>query len=103
MDDEPAGHTWHEIVRDVLKRHQVKLVAYVPDNVLRPLIEGVHADPFFTAFDVSCHSSGTFEFDKRGLGLGLSVAKAFVEMHGGTLTVESVLQQGTTFTMELPV
>jgi sulfopyruvate decarboxylase alpha subunit len=50
MDDEPAGHAWHEIVRDVLKRHQVKLVAYVPDNVLRPLIEGVHADPFFTAF-----------------------------------------------------
>ena len=48
--DEEAPHTWHEIVRDVLKRHQVKLVAYVPDNVLRPLIEAIHADPFFTAF-----------------------------------------------------
>ncbi len=41
---------WHEIVRDVLKRHNVSLITYVPDNVLRPLIEGVHADPFFTAF-----------------------------------------------------
>jgi sulfopyruvate decarboxylase alpha subunit len=49
MDEEPQG-TWHGIVRDVLKRHQVKLVTYVPDNVLRPLIEGVHADPYFTAF-----------------------------------------------------
>jgi sulfopyruvate decarboxylase alpha subunit len=49
MDEEPS-RTWHEIVRDVLKRHQVKLITYVPDNVLRPLIEGVHADPFFTAF-----------------------------------------------------
>src|ERR1700760_2488887 len=42
--------SWHEIVRDVLKRHNVNLVTYVPDNVLRPLIEGVHEDPFFTAF-----------------------------------------------------
>jgi sulfopyruvate decarboxylase alpha subunit len=41
---------WHEIVVDVLKRHDVSLVTYVPDNVLRPLIEAVHADPFFTAF-----------------------------------------------------
>jgi signal transduction histidine kinase len=59
-------------------------------------------EPFFTKFDVSRHSSGSFEYDKRGLGLGLSMAKAFVEMHGGKLTVESELGKGTTFTMELP-
>ncbi|MBI2803939.1 MAG: hybrid sensor histidine kinase/response regulator [Planctomycetes bacterium] len=59
-------------------------------------------DPFFTGFDVSRHSSGTFEYDKRGLGLGLSMAKTFVEMHGGTLTVQSEVGAGTTFTVELP-
>jgi signal transduction histidine kinase len=59
-------------------------------------------EPFFTEFDVSCHSSGTFEYDKRGLGLGLSMAKAFVEMHGGTLSVTSELGVGTTFTLDLP-
>jgi sulfopyruvate decarboxylase alpha subunit len=41
---------WHEIVVEVLKRHAVRLVTYVPDNVLRPLLDAVHADPFFTAF-----------------------------------------------------
>ena len=41
---------WHTVVLDTLKRHEVRLIPYVPDNVLRPLIEGVHADPFFTAF-----------------------------------------------------
>ena len=59
-------------------------------------------EPFFTRYDVSRHSSGTFEYNKSGLGLGLSVAKAFVEMHAGTLTVASELGKGTTFTLELP-
>jgi sulfopyruvate decarboxylase alpha subunit len=39
---------WHDIVVKVLKAHQVKLVAYVPDNVLAPLIRAVQADPWFT-------------------------------------------------------
>jgi len=59
-------------------------------------------DPFFTAFDVSGHSSGMFEFERRGLGLGLTVAKAFVQMHGGDVSVESEVGRGTTFTVTLP-
>jgi signal transduction histidine kinase len=59
-------------------------------------------DPFFTRFDVSRHCSGTFEFNRRGLGLGLAVAKAFVEMHGGRLGIESVVGRGTTVTITLP-
>jgi sulfopyruvate decarboxylase alpha subunit len=43
-----ANPAWHEIVVKVLKANQVKLVAYVPDNVLAPLIRAVHADPYFT-------------------------------------------------------
>lgn len=50
MDTETPGQAWHDIVQTVLKRHNVDLVTYVPDNVLRPLIDVVHADPFFTAF-----------------------------------------------------
>lgn len=42
--------TWDGIVHAVLKAHDVRLVPYVPDNVLRPLIERIHANPFFTAF-----------------------------------------------------
>lgn len=49
---------WHEITIEVLKRHDVRLVTYVPDNVLRPLIEGVHADGFFTAFAVAREEEG---------------------------------------------
>ena len=58
--------------------------------------------PFFTQFDSSRHSSGDFGFNKRGLGLGLSIVKLFVELHGGTVSAESTLGRGTTVTMTLP-
>jgi signal transduction histidine kinase len=38
-----------------------------------------------------------------GTGLGLSIVRHAVESHGGTIGVESLLGQGTTFTVHLPV
>ncbi|MCR2034907.1 ATP-binding protein [Adlercreutzia mucosicola] len=38
-----------------------------------------------------------------GTGLGLALAREYVEMHGGTIVVESELGQGSTFTVRLPV
>jgi signal transduction histidine kinase len=58
--------------------------------------------PFFTQFDPSLHSSGDFGFKKRGLGLGLSIVKQFVELHGGRISAESTLGEGTTVTILLP-
>ncbi|MGG4036179.1 ATP-binding protein [Paenibacillus cisolokensis] len=38
-----------------------------------------------------------------GTGLGLSIVKHLVELHKGTISVDSVVGKGTTFTLELPV
>jgi signal transduction histidine kinase len=40
--------------------------------------------------------------EKKGYGLGLSLAKKIVELHGGELTVSSAPLQNTTFRVLLP-
>jgi two-component system sensor histidine kinase BaeS len=38
-----------------------------------------------------------------GSGLGLTIAKRLVEAHGGTITVQSKLREGSRFSFTLPV
>ena len=59
-------------------------------------------EPFFTEFEVDTHSSGDFGFRKRGLGLGLSLVKKFVELHGGSVHAESEPGAGTLVVVQLP-
>src|SRR6476619_3195079 len=60
---------------------------------------GIAADEIDQIFDVGVRLVP----DSQGSGLGLPLARAIVEGHGGSLTVTSILGEGTTFTIALPL
>ena len=50
MADRAKTEAWHEAVIRAFKDNEVRIVVYVPDNVLRPLIDAVTSDDYFTSF-----------------------------------------------------
>ena len=59
----------------------------MPESVRRPIF-----DPFYTTKEIG-----------SGTGLGLSIGYGIIEKHGGSIDVESVEGEGTTFRIKVPV
>jgi signal transduction histidine kinase len=57
----------------------------IPPNIIHRIF-----DPFFTT-------------RPKGIGLGLSITYQIIKKHGGTIKVESKLEKGTSFIINLPV
>lgn len=62
--------------------------------------EGIHPDDINHVFKRFYRSK--FSQNKQGTGIGLTLAKTVVEMHGGFISVESAIKKGTEFTVHLP-
>ncbi len=83
VDLSSSGEMAHVAVRDTGQG--------IPPEALPKLF-----DPFFR---VQQHERS----HTKGLGLGLAIVKDLVELHGGSIAVESTLQEGTTFSFTLPL
>lgn len=59
--------------------------------------KGIHPEDLYNIFKRFYRSR--FSSDIHGIGLGLPLAKSIVEAHGGTISVNSTLDVGTTFTL----
>lgn len=74
-----------------------KIQVHFEDNGIG--IEKKHLPNIYERFyraDAARHS------DIEGTGLGLSIVKQITDLHGGSITIDSIIKQGTSITVELP-
>lgn len=64
---------------------------------------GIPKDKFQNIFKSFEQADGSIQREYGGTGLGLSVSKQLVELHGGTVHVDSEVGAGSTFTFTLPI
>ncbi len=64
---------------------------------------GIAQEDLETIFERFRQADGSFKRRAEGTGLGLSITRHLVEMHGGTLSVQSEVGKGSTFTVRLPL
>jgi signal transduction histidine kinase len=81
---------------------RVRFLVSDPGVGIQPADRDHLFEPFFTGYDVMHHSSGEYQFCRRGIGLGLCLVKTFVELHGGTVEVTSTPGAGSTFAVSMP-
>ena len=64
---------------------------------------GIAPEDQATIFEEFRQVGGDYAHKKEGTGLGLTLAKKFVELHGGKIWVESEVGKGSTFIFTLPM
>jgi two-component system NtrC family sensor kinase len=90
----PNGQIWiscREIIKKEKDRREVEILIEDNGPGIPAEIRDKIFDPFFTTKDVG-----------HGSGLGLFIVHDIIEMHGGSIRVESRPGQGTTFILWLP-
>ena len=88
----PAGAT----VRLTAERTPAAVIFSVTDQ--GPGIPADKKDRIFKSFE-----SDPLGSRHRGAGLGLSIVRSFMELHGGTVDVDSAVGRGTTVTCTFPL
>ena len=91
------GFSPHDAVVTVTARRTDRSVVIAVSDC-GPGIPPQVKDKVFDWFE--SHSNGSRH---RGAGLGLSLVRSFVELHGGKVHVDSVVGKGTTVTCDFPI
>jgi two-component system sensor histidine kinase SenX3 len=64
---------------------------------------GIEPSEFDQIFEPFCRGRRPIEMQIPGSGIGLSLVRGAMQAQGGTVTFESVPNQGSSFTLHLPI
>ena len=64
---------------------------------------GIPEDDQPFIFDTAYRSPRTRSVRRSGSGLGLAIAKRIIDQHEGNIEVRSMVEEGTTITINLPL
>ncbi len=85
----------------------ITLRAFAEDGWIRLEVEdtgvGIAREDHEKIFDRFQQLDQTVTKQREGTGLGLAITRELVQLHGGTVELESELGEGATFTVSLPV
>ncbi len=70
--------------------------------VIRDYGEGIPEEAIPYIFDAFYRADTARNRAAGGAGIGLSLAQALIKMHGGKITVQSKMNEGSTFTIRIP-
>jgi two-component system sensor histidine kinase BarA len=104
-----ANHfrSWDELEEATTARHRFDHPERIFSNggfkvVVEDSGTGIPKEHCDRIFDMFYQVDGTSTRSFGGIGLGLAIARQFVEMHGGRIWVESKLGRGARFTILIP-
>ena len=120
--DLPSAYADPQRIRQILTNLIDNGIKFTPENgMINVRVQVSNEEPYFLCVAVSdtgCglsseeskkiferlyQSKSTFQYSRKGLGLGLYICKDLVSSHGGRIWIESQLGHGSTFFFTLPI
>ena len=120
--DLPSAYADPQRIRQILTNLIDNGIKFTPENgMINVRVQVSNEEPYFLCVAVSdtgCglsseeskkiferlyQSKSTFQYSRKGLGLGLYICKDLASSHGGRIWVESQLGHGSTFFFTLPI
>lgn len=109
-DENRLQQIFYNLIGNAIKfteKGHIEIATEEKDNMLLISVTdtgiGIPESKFEDIFKSFEQADGSTQREFGGTGLGLSVSKQLVELHNGTISVSSIVGEGSTFTFSLPI